>query len=57
MPTIRSLIAKLESAKKQIATKRDKLRELISEAEGPEENCTEAIESIERPADALSETL
>ncbi len=57
MPTIKSLIAKLESAKKQIATKRDKLRELISEAEGPEENCTEAIESIERPADALSETL
>ena len=52
-----SMMRQIEASKKRIAAERDKLRKLISDAEGIAECCDDAVNSLEYAADKLSEYL
>jgi ABC-type transporter Mla subunit MlaD len=53
--TIKQIIRAVEQSKNRIAKERNKLRELITEAEHLYENCESAEDSLVRAADSLSE--
>lgn len=55
--TVKTLEAQIVKCKDNIARERDKLRELISEVREIEESCDEALDGLERAADALSQYL
>jgi hypothetical protein len=50
-----SLTKAIEKSNARIAKERDKLRELISDAESLYDACDRAVDSLESAADALSE--
>jgi ABC-type transporter Mla subunit MlaD len=52
-----SFLKKLGAIKDRIALERDKLRELIDEAETIVACCDEALDDLDRAADALSQYL
>lgn len=52
--TVKQLARKLSSVMMEAAKTRDKLRDLITEAEDLESDITEALEDMERAADAIS---
>jgi uncharacterized protein YoxC len=54
---IKSLISRANKLKAEIATKRDALRDLVSDIEDIEAGCDEAVECLERAADKMSELL
>jgi hypothetical protein len=56
-PTKRSLLAQINGCKKRIAAERDKLRELIGDAQSIAECSDDAVSSLECAADTLSEYL
>ena len=51
---VMGLTKKINTCKNRIAAERDKLRELLSEAEDLVEDCSEAIDNIEQAVDQLS---
>lgn len=53
--SIKSLIASLESHKKALADRRDRLTELMDEVETIQQDCGEAVEAIQCAIDKLSE--
>lgn len=53
--SIKSLIARLESHKKFLADRRDRLTELMDEVETIQQDCGEAVESLQCAIDKLSE--
>lgn len=53
--TLGSVYKQIDAAKNRISKERDKLRDLIAEAEHLAENCETAISDLESAADALSE--
>ncbi len=55
--TVNTLNKQIEACKKNIAKERDKLRDLISDAQTIADNCDEAIDDLERAADCLSQYL
>jgi hypothetical protein len=55
--TKKSLQREITAAMKRIASERDKLRDLIADAEGIAECCDNAIDSLTMAADTLSEYL
>ncbi len=55
--TFSQLKRAIDQQTKRIAKERDKLRELIEEAQAIAENCDNAIDNLERAADCLSELL
>lgn len=55
--TVSALKKQIEASKRRIAKERDLLRDYISEVEEIAENCDEAVDDLERAADALSDLL
>lgn len=53
--TIKSILKELEKRQAGVAAERDKLDNLISEAEGLRENCNTAWDDLQSARDALSE--
>lgn len=54
---VETIIKRIKVRQKNIAAERDKLRDLISEAESIVENCDSALLDLENAADTLSELL
>lgn len=52
---VKKVLSELDKRKKSIAVQRDKLRDLGYEIANMEDNCSDAIENIERAIDAMSE--
>lgn len=55
--TVKTLEAQIAKCKANISKERDKLRELVSEVTSIAETCDEALDGLERAADALSQYL
>lgn len=55
--TVASLHRQIEACKTRIAAERDKLRDLISDAESIAYNCDEAIQDLDHAVDTLSQYL
>ena len=56
VPT-KAVLKRIEKLKKDIAKRRDDLRDLVSEMEQLSENCDTAVDHLTSAADALSELL
>jgi hypothetical protein len=56
-PTVRTLSKQFKAAIKRLANERDNIRNLICDMQQIEEDCTEAINDMERGVDALSKYL
>lgn len=57
MSTKKQVIARINAAMRRIADERDRLRELIAEAESISDDCDEACDDLKNAADALSRLL
>jgi predicted nucleic acid-binding Zn-ribbon protein len=55
--TAASLSRQIDACKRRIAAERDKLRELLDEANAIAEDCDEAIHDLEHAVDTLSKYL
>jgi len=54
MRKYKTLLAEIEKAKKRIAAERDKLEDLICEAEGLREDADDALNYLENAVEVLS---
>ena len=57
MATKKQLLQQVKAAKTRIAKERDKLRDLIDALSTIHDDCDEAVDDMERAADALSRVL
>ena len=57
MITKRQILSRIKAAEKRIAQERDAIRALVEDMEQLQEDCTEAMDDLERAADALSRLL
>lgn len=55
--TVATLTRQIEACKTRIAAERDKLRELISDANSIADCCDEAVVDLDRAVDTLSQYL
>jgi ABC-type transporter Mla subunit MlaD len=55
--TVASLSRQIEACKTRIAAERDKLRDLIAEADEIAENCDAAVADLDHAVDSLSQYL
>lgn len=55
--TVSGLVKAIEKQKKRIANERDKLSDLVNEAQSIVDNCDDAMTNLEYAVDTLSEYL